>query len=142
MPRGFFVKGFLRLRKRPGRPVQPLPPEGGGGDEGPVDPDYGLEGPELPEIDPPEIDGGLPEPPPGVWPGPTPTHPWVPVDPEDPAEPGEIWPPVVKPGVPKPPKPKKIWLLVYIPGIGVKYICVDPNLRPEHLPDLPGREPK
>lgn len=97
-----FVAGFLRVRRRPGRPDIGLP-DG----ERPVDPDYGIdeggsEGiwPGLPDTDPPT-------PPPGIWPPLTPEHPWRPVDPgwvggiERPDRPGQPLPrPPVAPGRP------------------------------------------
>ena len=71
-----YVRGFLRLARRPGRPD--LPPG-----EDILDPDYGLEEGEPPQVEPPD------EPPPGIWPGPTPGHPIVPVPPagENPGHP-------------------------------------------------------
>lgn len=94
-----YVRGFLRVgrRHRPDRPV---------------DPDYGLEGPEGPEISPPidedgdpEIGGGpvlpppsvWPKPPPGIWP--PPDKPVTPLPPGFPMPPGSIWPPVRPPHV-------------------------------------------
>lgn len=151
-----FVRGFLRIgrRNRPGRP------------EGPVDPDYGIdegllpEWPEGPEVEPPDVDRPpfekpLPSPPPGIWPPPVPGHPIQPVPPEEEGPGvwppvGSIWPPVNPPGW-KPTKPpgtpgqplptRKMWVLAYIPGYGVKYICVDLNAIV--WPDLPERpQPK
>lgn len=92
-----WVTGFLRTRRRhkPG---------------GPVDPDYGIEEGELPEISPPdpddpEIGGGpvlpppitWPKPPPGIWP--PPDRPVQPLPPHFPMPPGSIWPPVNPPSV-------------------------------------------
>lgn len=115
-----FVTGFLRIRRRPGRPDQGLPP----GEE-PVDPGYGVEEGELPEVEPPE-------PPPGIWPPPTPGHPVQPLPPEDPTPPGTIWPPA---GTPEHPiYTKKYWVVAGIPGIGWRYICVDPSLMPRPTP--------
>lgn len=91
-----FVTGFLRVRRRhrPG---------------GPVDPDYGIEEGEHPEISPPEEGGGgdeeigggpvLPNPPPGIWPPLTPEHPWRPVDPGW----GQGRPPTAGQPLPRPP---------------------------------------
>lgn len=91
--------------------------------ERPVDPGYGVEGP---EVEPPE------EPPPGVWPGPSPEHPIVPVPPGDETPPGTIWP---SPGTPEHPiHSQKLWLIAYVPGYGYKYICVDPSLMPRPTP--------
>lgn len=80
-----FVYGFLRRARRHGwRPGRP------------VDPDYGIEEGEHPEIDPPEEGGGdeeigggpilperpsIPRPPVGIWPPLTPDAPWRPIDP-------------------------------------------------------------
>lgn len=143
-----FVSGFLRVRRR-GHPDQGLP-----GEEGPVDPEYGVD-------EGAEIDGGLPEPPPGIWPPLTPEHPWrplpslperpsqgpvrpgVPVGPDQglPGEPptaghlpslppGTIWPPL-PPGV-----QGKFLVLVLIGGGGkgahYRYTVVDAGLRPAH----------
>jgi hypothetical protein len=167
MPR---VKGFLHIIRR-GHPDHGLP-----GEEGPVDPDYGID-------EGPEIDGGLPEPPPGIWPPLTPSHPIQPAPPGTP--PGSIWPPVggrperpdrpahpiapgggpVRPdqglppaggtppvpgapdqGLPgrpslpeRPDRPKVYWVVAGIPGVGWRYVAVDP----EAIPPLPPRpEPK
>jgi hypothetical protein len=94
-----FVSGFLRIR-RPGRhPDQGLP-----GPEGPVDPDYGVDEGELPEVEPPD-------PPVGVWPPLTPENPWRPIDPgwgvgrpERPST-GPVPTPPVQPGQPLPRPP-------------------------------------
>jgi hypothetical protein len=61
-----FVSGFLRVRRR-GHPDQGLP-----GTEDEVDPGYGVEEGELPEVEPPD-------PPVGIWPPLTPEHPWRPI---------------------------------------------------------------
>lgn len=85
-------------------------------------PDQGL--PVLPEIP----DQGLPDPPPGVWPGPSPSHPIVPVPPGDETPPGTIWP---SPGTPEHPiASQKLWIIAGIPGVGWRYVCVDPSLKP------------
>lgn len=177
-----FVSGFLRMRRRPGRPDRPVDPDYGiEGPAGPVDPDYGIEGPD---------DGGdihpghpLPEPPPGIWPPPTISHPIVPVPPGLDLPPGTIWPspghpahPIApggrprppgrpdqglpsQPGVPGqglPPQPgqplpgqppevshpivsQKFVVVALIPGYGIKYIVVDPSLRPDQ--GLPETQP-
>lgn len=94
-----FVSGFLRVRRR-GRPDQGLPGEG----DGPVDPDYGVDEGEMPEVEPPD-------PPAGIWPPLTPEHPWRPIPPrpefperperperpESPERPGQGLPPSVQP---------------------------------------------
>lgn len=143
-------RGRMRRMKRPsfGRPDQGLPSP-----ELPVDPDYGIEEDgEGPEVQPP-IE--VPDPPPGIWPPPTPGHPVQPLPPEEEGPGvwppvGSIWPPVNPPGW-KPSKPpgtpgqplptKKMWVLALIPGYGFKYICVDLNAIV--WPDLPERpQPK
>lgn len=114
-----FVSGFLRVRRRrpgtggpvdpdygiegPAEPGQPLPPDG----EGPVDPDYGIEGPEIDEPGPP-----------GIWPSPgRPSHPifhprpkpppgiWPPPTPSHPIQPVPPEPPSVGGGLPHPEHP-------------------------------------
>ncbi|HEX3347421.1 MAG TPA: hypothetical protein VHS58_04885, partial [Acetobacteraceae bacterium] len=93
-------------------------------------------------------DHGLPEPPPGIWPPPTVSHPIQPAPPGTP--PGTIWP---SPGVPSHPiappspgtpshpiatPPGKFWVVAGIPGVGWRYICVDPSLKPDQgLPPAP-----
>jgi hypothetical protein len=137
--------GYLNIGRRQ-RP-------GGGG---PVDPDYGIdegeigEGGEGPEVEPPEI-----EPPPGIWPGPTPGHPIVPVPPTE--GPGHL--PAIPPGSiwPRPPGPVhgQFIVLARIPGYGWRYIVIDPDAWPDPdygvdegagpghpLPKPPEREPK
>jgi hypothetical protein len=149
-----FVSGFLRLRHRP------VDPGFGGGtgehpDQGlpgaPAYPDQGLPGMEYP-------DQGLPPEPPGVWPPPTISHPIQPAPPGTP--PGTIWP---SPGVPShpiaPPAPgipahpisgggapdqglpsKTYWVVAGIPGVGWRYVAVDPSLKPDQgLPPEPAR---
>ena len=102
------VAGWLRARRRRsfGRPDQGLP----GGEDGPVDPGWGVEEGEGPEVLPPEE---VPDPPPGIWPPLTPEQPWRPIPdfPErpatgpvpglPPARPGQGLPP--QPGQPLPP---------------------------------------
>jgi hypothetical protein len=87
-----FVQGFLKVR-RYRNPDNSLP-----GEEGPVDPDYGV-GEGHPDNGLPPLgsgvgpDNGLPRPPPGAgWPPLTPNHPIQPAPPGTP--PGSIWPPV------------------------------------------------
>lgn len=117
MARGAFVSGWLRMVSRPARPDQGLP----GGEGRPVDPDFGI-----------DEDGGiypglpgqpLPEPPPGIWPPPTPDVPIQPLPPGGlPIPPGSIWPPT--PGVP----PSKFVVVVWIPRYGYRYTVIDPAL--------------
>jgi hypothetical protein len=71
-----YVHGFLKVGRRH-RPDQGLPPG-----EGPVDPDYGVDEGELPEVEPPD-------PPAGIWPPLTPEHPWRPLPPSRPERPGQ-----------------------------------------------------
>lgn len=116
---------------RPGRPDQGLPggsrPPGGG--NRPVDPDWGIDEGGHPDQELPgsggRPDNSLPEPPPGIWPGPTPSHPIVPVPPDAPDEPGTIWPPA------PPNSSGKFWVVAGIPGHGWRYICIDISLRPD-----------
>lgn len=144
-----YVRGFLKVgrRNRPGRPDIGLPEE-----ERPVDPDYGID-----EGEPPEIDGGLPEPPPGLWPPLTPEHPWRPIPgfPDRPSTgpvrpqpaPGQPLPgeppgaghlPSIPPGTIWPPLPPgvhgKYWALVAIGGMPggtvYRYVVVDADARP------------
>lgn len=143
-----FVRGFLKVgrRQRPGRPDIGLP------DEPEVDPGYGIE-----EGEPPEIDGGLPEPPPGIWPPLTPEHPWRPIPgfpdrpstgpvppqpapgqplPRPPSVPGQL--PEIPPGTIWPPLPPgvhgKYWALVAVGGMPggtvYRYVVVDADARP------------
>lgn len=140
-----FVRGFLRTVRR-GHPDQGLP-----GGEDPVDPDYGLgeEGPDQGLPGGGDLTKPLPKPPPGVWPPLTPSHPIQPAPPNVP--PGAIWPPVggpdqglppASPGAPdqglpaggRPGAPdqglpsRKFWVVAGIPGVGWRYVCVDPTL--------------
>lgn len=173
-----FVSGFLRMRRRPGRPVDPgwgvdeglHPDQGLPPGEGPVDPDYGI------SEEHPSHPIELPPPPPGLWPPPTVGHPIVPVPPGvDVGPPGTIWPspghpahPIAPGGRPRPPgRPdqglpggggvpdqglpggpptagqlpttQKFVVVALIPGYGVKYIVVDPSLRPDQ--GLPETQP-
>lgn len=126
-----FVYGFLRRARRPSRPGGggPVDPDYGiEGPEGPVDPDYGIEGPEIDEPEPPGIWPSpgrpahpiylpRPRPPVGIWPPPTPEHPIVPV-PE---------PPPVVGGGPITPG-----------GPGMPGRPIDPDARPEHPIYTPG----
>jgi hypothetical protein len=136
----------------PGAPVYPghdLPeapvfpghdlPSGGGGR-----PSQGLPGG-------PAIPGHLPAPPPGVWP---PLMPSAPIQPAPPGTPpGSIWPPVnpphpdVQPPTGPPPvagtplPEKTYWLIAGIPGVGWRYVAVDPSLV-AGMPLPPTAEPK
>jgi hypothetical protein len=103
----------------------------------------------------PWFPGHLPEPPPAVWPPPTVSHPIQPAPPGTP--PGAIWPspghpshpiagrpehpsgqPVpppggstlpIAPGIPTPPIESKVyWVVAGIPGVGWRYVAVDPSL--------------
>jgi hypothetical protein len=115
--------------------------------QGPVDPGFGVgdgdhisTGPVHPggPVDPgfgvglPPFGVTLPETPPGVWPPPSFNHPWFPIPPdaEEPPEGGEIYPPVGN----NPPD-GKFWVVCGIPGVGWRYVCVDPSLRPEKPPE-------
>lgn len=126
MPR---VKGYLRIIKR--RP--------GGG---PVDPDYGVDDGDGPGGPDESIDNELPEPPPGIWPGPTPGHPIEPVPPAGEGEAGQL--PTIPPGSiwPRPPGPVSglFVVLAHIPSYGWRYIVIDPDGWPETLPEPGGPE--
>lgn len=97
------------------------------------------------------IDNTLPSPPPGVWPPPTLGNPIVPVPPIANVPPGTIWPPAYPnrpsnelpggsggsvdntlPGQPAYPSQglpsNKFWVVAGIPGMGWRYVCVDPSL--------------
>jgi hypothetical protein len=107
------------------RPDQGLPPSGG-----PIDPDYGVDVGGRPSHDLPPLpgapDNSLPPPPPGVWPPLTPANPIEPAPPGTP--PGAIWPP---PGTPEHPiAPGVFYVIAGIPGIGWRYVAVDPSLQP------------
>jgi hypothetical protein len=147
-----FVQGFLRVR-RGGHPDQGLP-DG----EGPVDPDYGIDEGELPEVEPPD-------PPVGIWPPLTPEHPWRPIPgwPERPSTgpvptprppgtpdqglpgepptaghlpsfpPGAIWPPL-PPGVHG--KYLALVLVAGMPGVKYRYVVIDADA------SFPKPEPK
>lgn len=128
MARGAFVTGWLRMRSRPGRPDQGLPP----GEGGPVDPDYGID--EDGGVYPGLPDQPLPEPPPGIWPPPTPDIPVQPLPPSGPQiPPGTIWPPT--PGVPS----QKFVVVVWIPRYGYRYTVIDPG---QVWPTPPKPQPK
>ena len=123
------IIGRLRRLRRPGgTPEHPIAPPGE-----PVDPDYGID-----EGFQPEHPIELPEPPPGIWPPPTVEHPIVPIPPPSPGAPGNlpslppgtIWPSPGKPEHPIAMPPGKFVVLAIVPGYGVKYIVVDPSLKP------------
>jgi hypothetical protein len=133
-----YVQGFLIEG-----PVDPGFGRPGGG--GPVDPGFGGGSPNHPWIP-----GHLPDPPPSVWPPPTVSHPIQPAPPGTP--PGAIYPPpnapshpiAGQPGVPthpvQPPAgatpghpdqglpSNTFWVVAGIPGVGWRYVCVDPSL--------------
>lgn len=109
-----FVRGFLRFGRR-GRPDQGLPEV-----QPPVDPDYGID--EDGESIWPGLPGqGLPkppQPPPGIWPPPTPEIPIQPLPP-------------VLPGMPKPPinlPPGMIWPPAFPPTVGGGPIVPPPTV--------------
>jgi len=116
-----YVRGFLRIGRRGDR-FPGLP--GSGTPEYPIGPEAPEE--EYPEAGLPGHPAELPEPPDGIWPPLTPEHPIAPVPPNinPPVPPGSIWPPIN--GAPS----AKFWVAAYIPGVGFKYICVDPSLKP------------
>ncbi len=145
-----YVIGFLNIVDR-GHPSQGLPGHGGQ-----VDPGYGVDaGAEIDNSLPPSISvWPIPLPPPGIWPPPTVANPIVPVPPTAPDQglppaggppaapghpialpPGAIWPPTD--GVP----PGKFVVLAGIPGVGWRYVVVDPSLVISP-PIAPGAQPK
>lgn len=123
--------------------ASPVDPSFGVG--GPVDPGFGVDG--SGPVDPgfgndtgnhPWVPGHLPPPPPGIWPPPNATLPIVPAPPDTP--PGAIWPPIGNPpiwsgGVDRPGggestqplPPGKFWIVAGIPGVGWRYVCVEPQ---------------
>lgn len=115
----------------------------------PVDPGFGGGVPGAPVVPGNE----LPSPPPGVWPPPNATLPIQPAPPETP--PGSIWPPPNRPdaGLPEAPTPppvagggpvipsSKFWVVAGIPGVGWRYVCVDPSLD-AGMPLPPSAQPK
>jgi hypothetical protein len=119
------------------RPGHGLPWPGG-----PTDPGWGVDEGEPPQVEPPE------EPPPGIWPGPTPGHPIEPIPggPEHPDTgfpPGSIWP--------RPPHAHgKFIVLAHVPGYGWRYFSVDMDALPEppaggvggRPPQRPGGSPE
>jgi hypothetical protein len=116
-----WVKGYLQVDQisepptiwpSPGHPAHPIAPGG-------PPPEVGI--PVFPTN--PIF---LPDPPPGIFPPPSVANPIVPVPPtvNPQPPPGEIWPPID--GAPS----GKFWMVVYIPGLGFKYVLVDPSLKP------------
>ena len=109
--------------------------------------------PGTPPIGP---DNTLPEPPVGIWPPPSFSRPIVPIGPDNtlPVQPGTIWP---SPG--RPPRPdnslpggqggqidnslpsQTYWVVAGIPGVGWRYIAIDPSLEVGH-PLPPHAQPK
>jgi hypothetical protein len=58
------------------------------------------------------------------------------VPPDEPAEPGTIWPPA-------PSSSGKFWVVAGIPGHGWRYICIDVSLKPDQgLPSGGGEHPQ
>lgn len=145
MPRVHVTGGYLNVEGfDPEGPVDPGFGVGGGDRPGNA----------LPPGVPP-MGGTLPEPPPGVWPPPSFGSPIVPIiDNTLPVAPGTIWPSPGRPnrpdaGLPVAPghpgggpmpggerpgnalpglPPGKFWVVAGIPGVGWRYVCVDPSL--------------
>ena len=165
-----FVRGFLHIR-RGGHPDQGLPGGGEGPDQGLPGGEYPDQG--LPDGGLgiwgggtlPHPDHGLPAPPPGIWPPPTGNHPIQPLPPGSTVPPGTIWPPPGYPAHPiapggggehpdqglpgSPGRPdnslpsQKFWIVAGIPGVGWRYVCVDPSLTVDNtLPAPPQAQPK
>jgi hypothetical protein len=148
-------------------PIEGHPDQGLPDIESPVDPDYGV-GAERPShpivirppggpvtIWPPSVDNSLPPLPPGFWGGVAPPSvdntlpvppvagnlPVFPGTPEHPiaAPPGTIWPPLPV-HLPSPPSgsPDNLLVIVWVPGVGYRYVVVDPSLHPDQgLPPHP-----
>ena len=109
--------------------------------------------PGTPPIGP---DNTLPEPPPGIWPPPSFSRPIVPVGPDNtlPVQPGTIWPSPGRPVRPDNSLPgggggqidnslpsQTYWVVAGIPGVGWRYIAIDPSLEVGH-PLPPHAQPK
>lgn len=130
MPSHFSVKvegGYLKLKRSK--------PPGPGGGNGNGNGGNGGDG-EVTGITP-EVPTVLPDPPPGLWPPPTPGNPIVPV-PAEAAQtlpPGGIWPR---------PEGDKVHghfcALIYIPEHGWHYVIVDPDAIA--MPQIPRPEPQ
>ena len=108
----------------PSHPIQPAPPGTPPGSIwpplwSPVDPGYGHGG-----VMPPHVGGG---PMPGA-----PGHPST----------GPIVPPPALPGHDLPGAGKTYWVVVGIPGVGWRYVAIDPSLSVGGGPVMPGAEPK
>jgi hypothetical protein len=161
-----FVRGFLRVVGRghpdqglpPGEPAYPdqgLPGEPAYPDQGlPPYPDQGLPTPPAGTFPPPTPTHPIvpappgtppgaiwpPVPPPVVWP--RPPHPDQGLPPGSPGAPDQTLPPG-SPGAPAQPivlPPETFWVVAGIPGVGWRYVAVDPSLRPSHdLPAQPAR---
>lgn len=156
-----FVSGFLRVRSGSGdRPDNALP-----GAEGPVDPGYGISAdyPDNslpmppPGVWPPPVPAhpivpAPPTTPPGtIWPPMNPVYPdqGLPGAGGAPPHPDQGLPTPQPPtgGVPHPSHPiagvpQQYWVVVWVPGYGYKYVCVDPSLTPSHPIAMPPAETK
>ena len=119
-----YVQGYLEiisqgsagneLPGQSGRPSNELP-----GGQRPSDPNYGMNTPGLPTNDLPPI--------PEVNPPLSPSNPIAPLPPASnkPTPPaGSIYPPLHGPGASK----DKFVVLVIVPGVGYRYVIVDPSL--------------
>ena len=140
------MSGGLPDNELPGAPVYPghdLP-----GDQPGIDNS-------LPPGTPP-IGVTLPEPPPGIWPPPSFSRPIAPIGPDNtlPVAPGTIWPSPGRPNRPDNSLPgggggqidnslpsQTFWVVAGIPGVGWRYIAIDPSLEVGH-PLPPHAQPK
>jgi hypothetical protein len=140
-----------------GLPEQPVDPGFGGGIAGLPDPDYGLPLPPPGVWPPPNATLPIVPAPPGTPPGaiwppvgvpPIWTKPGSPGHPSgQPLPPPGETPPERPTPAPTPPRPDQglpgangtFWVVAGIPGVGWRYVCVDPSLRPSH--ELPGGAP-
>jgi hypothetical protein len=149
----------------PGEPAYPdqgLPGEPAYPDQGlPPYPDQGLPTPPPGTFPPPTpthpIVPALPDTPPGaIWPPVSPPVVWprpptagtpLPTPPPTAGTPPPTAgtplptpPPTAGTPLPTPPPSRTFWVVAGIPGVGWRYVCVDPSLRPSHdLPSAPAR---
>jgi hypothetical protein len=145
MTRVYVSGGYLNVSTHGDGEIDNELPGGSGGY-----PDQGL----PPGV--PPMAGHLPSPPPGVWPPPSPSHPIVPIHPDNtlPVEPGTIWPTPGRPDRPDNSLPggsggqpdnglpsQTFWMIAYCPSLGWRYIAVDPSLS-AGMPLPPHAQPK
>ena len=136
-----FISGWVRVRQ-PGHPDHDLPEGPGGSIDNSLPGDQpGIDNGLPPGV--PPLGSTLPVPPPGIWPPPSFTRPIVPAGPDNslPVTPGTIWPSPGRPNRPDNSLPggggghpdqglpsQTFWVVAGIPGLGWRYIAVDPSL--------------